>query len=131
MAMLLSTIVVPSSTKLIIFNNNTQERALPTFRHFSVKKFNPFSLVSNSDTSIPFSFFSRYPFAFICALNLDTSKRFEKMSSFIAFAVNGDSTHAKATHRRGGTRNRLLSEGRDEDEARGPHFPWLWSLHAR
>ncbi|KAL2659636.1 hypothetical protein GLYMA_03G132000v4 [Glycine max] len=88
MTMLLSTIIVPS-TKLIIFNNNnTQERALPTFRHFS-----------------------------------DSSKRFEKVSSFIAFAVNGGSAHVKATHRRDGSRNPLMSEGRDEDEARGPICP--------
>ncbi|KAG5043297.1 hypothetical protein JHK87_007212 [Glycine soja] len=88
MTMLLSTIIVPS-TKLIIFNNNnTQERALPTFRHFS-----------------------------------DSSKHFEKVSSFIAFAVNGGSAHVKATHRRDGSRNPLMSEGRDEDEARGPICP--------
>ncbi|KAL3028482.1 hypothetical protein AAZX31_03G115800 [Glycine max] len=88
MTMLLSTIIVPS-TKLIIFNNNnTQERALSTFRHFS-----------------------------------DSSKRFEKVSSFIAFAVNGGSAHVKATHRRDGSRNPLMSEGRDEDEARGPICP--------
>ncbi|KAK7396210.1 hypothetical protein VNO78_17049 [Psophocarpus tetragonolobus] len=86
MAMLLSTIVVPS-IKVFIFNNNTHERALPSFRHFS-----------------------------------DTSKRFEKVSSFIAFAVNGDSTRAKTTPRRDG-RNPVLSEGRDEDEARGPICP--------
>ncbi|ESW34139.1 hypothetical protein PHAVU_001G128000 [Phaseolus vulgaris] len=85
MAMLLSTIVVPS-TKLVIFNNSTQERALPSFCH------------------IP-----------------DTSKRFQKVSSFIAFAVKGDSTHPKATRR--DSRNPLLSEGRDEDEARGPICP--------
>ncbi|TKY62664.1 YqeH protein [Spatholobus suberectus] len=86
MAMLLSTIVVPS-TKLVIFNNNMQERAVPSFRHFS-----------------------------------GTSKRFEKVSSLIAFAVNGDPAHAKATPRRDG-RNPFLSEGRDEDEARGPICP--------
>ncbi|XP_020234478.1 GTP-binding protein BRASSINAZOLE INSENSITIVE PALE GREEN 2, chloroplastic [Cajanus cajan] len=86
MAMLLPTIIVPS-TKLVTFPNNTQDRALPTFRHFT-----------------------------------DTSKRFEKVSSFIAFAVNGDSTPAKATPRRD-SRNPLLSEGRDEDEARGPICP--------
>ncbi|KAK7378103.1 hypothetical protein VNO80_03539 [Phaseolus coccineus] len=85
MAMLLSTIVVPS-TKLVIFNNSTQERALPSFCHIS-----------------------------------DTSKRFQKVSSFIAFAVKGDSTHPKATRR--DSRNPLLSEGRDEDEARGPICP--------
>ncbi|CAJ1913423.1 unnamed protein product [Sphenostylis stenocarpa] len=84
MAMLLSTIV--PSTKLVIFNNNTQERALPSISHFSV-----------------------------------TSKRFKKLSSLIAFAVKGDSSHAKATRR--DSRNPLLSEGRDEDEARGPICP--------
>ena len=45
------------------------------------------------------------------------------MSSFIAFAVNGGSAHVKATHRRDGSRNPLMSEGRDEDEARGPICP--------
>lgn len=43
------------------------------------------------------------------------------MSSLIAFAVKGDSTHPKATRR--DSRNPLLSEGRDEDEARGPICP--------
>jgi len=43
------------------------------------------------------------------------------VSSFIAFAVKGDSTHPKATRR--DSRNPLLSEGRDEDEARGPICP--------
>ncbi|XP_014489765.1 GTP-binding protein BRASSINAZOLE INSENSITIVE PALE GREEN 2, chloroplastic [Vigna radiata var. radiata] len=85
MAMLLSTSVVPS-TKLVIFNNSTQERALPSFRHFS-----------------------------------DNSKHFEKVPPLIAFAVKGDFTHAKATRR--DSRNPLLSEGRDEDEARGPICP--------
>ncbi|KAL2320706.1 hypothetical protein Fmac_029675 [Flemingia macrophylla] len=82
MAMLLPIIVVPS-TKLVIFSNNTQDRALPSFRHFT-----------------------------------DTRKGFGKVSSFIAFAVNGDSTPSKAKIRRDG-RIPLLSEGRDEDEDRG------------
>jgi len=43
------------------------------------------------------------------------------VSSLIAFAVKGDSTHPKATRR--DSRNPLLSEGRDEDEARGPICP--------
>ncbi|KAK7336507.1 hypothetical protein VNO77_17049 [Canavalia gladiata] len=89
MAILLSTILVPSSklsSKLPIFNN-TQDYALAPFRHFT-----------------------------------DTSKRFEKASSLIAFAVNGDSGHAKTLARRDG-RNPFLSEGRDEDEARGPICP--------
>ena len=54
-------------------------------------------------------------------MSVDTSKRFEKVSSLIAFAVKGDSTHPKATRR--DSRNPLLSEGRDEDEARGPICP--------
>ncbi|XP_073222782.1 GTP-binding protein BRASSINAZOLE INSENSITIVE PALE GREEN 2, chloroplastic [Cicer arietinum] len=52
----------------------------------------------------------------------DTTKRFHKVSSFIAFALNGNPTQRKPTFRRDG-RNPLLSEGRDEDEALGPICP--------
>ncbi|WJX83695.1 GTP-binding protein BRASSINAZOLE INSENSITIVE PALE GREEN 2, chloroplastic, variant 2 [Trifolium repens] len=47
----------------------------------------------------------------------DTTKRFHKASSFIAFALNGNPTQRR------NTRNPLLSEGRDEDEALGPICP--------
>lgn len=61
--------------------------------------------------------------------SIDTSKRFEKVPSLIAFAVNGNhptqssnNNQAKTMPRRdGGTP--FLSEGRDEDEARGPICP--------
>ncbi|XP_027349854.1 GTP-binding protein BRASSINAZOLE INSENSITIVE PALE GREEN 2, chloroplastic [Abrus precatorius] len=52
----------------------------------------------------------------------DNSNRFQKVSSFISFAVNGDSTLARTTPKRDG-KNPFLSEGRDEDEARGPICP--------
>ncbi|XP_061362983.1 GTP-binding protein BRASSINAZOLE INSENSITIVE PALE GREEN 2, chloroplastic isoform X1 [Gastrolobium bilobum] len=96
MAILLSTIVVPSSklsSKLAIFNN-TQEHALPSFHH-----------------------------------SIDSGKRSQKVPSLITFAVKGNSTvqtsqgnYAKITPRRDG-KNPFLSEGRDEDETRGPICP--------
>ncbi|XP_058749921.1 GTP-binding protein BRASSINAZOLE INSENSITIVE PALE GREEN 2, chloroplastic-like [Vicia villosa] len=52
----------------------------------------------------------------------DTAIRFHKGSSFIAFAVNGKPAIRKTTPRRD-SRNPLLSEGRDEDEALGPICP--------
>ncbi|PNY01196.1 GTP binding protein brassinazole insensitive pale green 2 [Trifolium pratense] len=45
----------------------------------------------------------------------DTTKRFHKASSFIAFALNGNPTQRP----RRDSRNPVLSEGRDEDEALG------------
>lgn len=55
-------------------------------------------------------------------MSVGNSKRVEKVSSFIAFAVNGDPAHNKVTLRRDG-RNPFLSEGRDEDESRGSICP--------
>ncbi|CAL5193400.1 unnamed protein product [Lathyrus oleraceus] len=52
----------------------------------------------------------------------DTTKSFHKGSSFITFAVTGNHAIRKTTHRRD-SRNPLLSEGRDEDEALGPICP--------
>ncbi|KAK7309014.1 hypothetical protein RJT34_05414 [Clitoria ternatea] len=87
MAIQFSTIVLPSSTKLPFFNNNTLHQALPIYRNFA-----------------------------------DSSKRCEKVPFLVAFAVKGDIPHAKPTPRKDG-RNPFLSEGRDEDEARGPICP--------
>lgn len=53
---------------------------------------------------------------------IDTTKPFHKGSSFITFAVTGNHAIRKTTHRRD-SRNPLLSEGRDEDEALGPICP--------
>ncbi|XP_057438016.1 GTP-binding protein BRASSINAZOLE INSENSITIVE PALE GREEN 2, chloroplastic [Lotus japonicus] len=52
----------------------------------------------------------------------DSSKRFEKVSNLVALAVNGQRNPVNTTPRRDG-RNPFLSEGRDEDEARGPICP--------
>ncbi|KAK7285663.1 hypothetical protein RJT34_20441 [Clitoria ternatea] len=52
----------------------------------------------------------------------DSSKLCEKVPFLVAFAVKGDIPHAKTTLRKDG-RNPFLSEGRDEDEARGPICP--------
>ncbi|CAK8543147.1 unnamed protein product [Lathyrus sativus] len=52
----------------------------------------------------------------------DATKRFHKGFSFIAFATNGTHAIRKTTPRRN-SRNQLLSEGRDEDEAFGPICP--------
>lgn len=62
-------------------------------------------------------------------MSVDINEGFKKVSSFIAFAVNGDTTvqtteknYGKITPRKNG-RNPFLSEGRDEDETRGPICP--------
>ncbi|KAK7244489.1 hypothetical protein RIF29_39312 [Crotalaria pallida] len=97
MAIMLSTILVPSTspTTKLSCSNSKPDHPLPSFRHFT-----------------------------------DSNKGCNKVSSFIAFAVNGNSSvqtaqkkdYGKITRRKDG-RNPFLSEGRDDDENRGPICP--------
>ncbi|CAL0326617.1 unnamed protein product [Lupinus luteus] len=94
MAILLSTIVVPSISPTTKLKCSKSEHPLPCFQRFA-----------------------------------DSSNGFKKVSSFIAFAVNGNSTvqttqksYGKNSNRKDG-RNPFLSEGRDDDESRGTICP--------
>jgi hypothetical protein len=92
--------------------------------HNNITHFHLFAIsqVTNSFHYSSFNFYhpiflSLTPISILNNSILDTTKRFHKASSFIAFALNGNPTQRR------NTRNPVLSEGRNEDEALGPICP--------
>jgi hypothetical protein len=108
-------------TSLQSSTTTTPTHNITHFHLFAISQVtNSFHYSSSSSFSFNFYhpiFLSLTPISILHHSILDTTKRFHKASSFIAFALNGNPIQRRDT------RNPVLSEGRDQDEALGPICP--------